>query len=168
MNTIKSLNSFHKRVIVNLILLLGAAGIILFSYYCLVRMPGREEVPPLASPQEFASHGIIIPETTYCLRYYNADGDRVTRFREYILFSESDILIDEEVKKKLGVDERIYQYNAPYEADSVRSYFERVEPKYRKYLPDEKDEIHEYFYNVHLRLFKTEKGSYLLFVDLVL
>ena len=102
MNTIKSLNSFHKRVIVNLILLLGAAGIIFFSCFYLFRMPGTEDVPPLASPQEFASHGIIIPETTYCLRYYNADGDRVTRFREYILFSESDILIDEEVKKMIA------------------------------------------------------------------
>ncbi len=160
----KTCKVFLTWSVIVFILLLWVAGTGLVLKYG--KKPGSD-VPPLISPQELAPFGITLPETTYCLRYYNADGDRCTRYREYILFSESDILIDEEVKKKLGVDERIYQYNAPDEVDPVRSYFERVEPKYRKYLPDEKDEIHEYFYDVYLRLFKTEKGSYLHFVDYV-
>ena len=151
-------------VIVFILLLWGAGTGVVLKYG---KKPGSD-IPPLISPQELAPYGITIPETTYCLLYINADGDRVTRYREYLLFSESDILIEEEVKNKLGLHERIYQYDDPDEADSVHFHFERVAPKYRKYLPDGKDEIHEYYYDVHLRLFKTEKGSYLHFEDLVL
>ena len=146
------------------ILLLWVAGTGLVLKYG--KKPGSD-VPPLISPQELAPFGITLPETTYCLRYYNADGDRCTRYRDYFLFSESDILIEEEVKKKLGNNEYTYQYSDPDAADCLHCFYKEVAPKYRKYFPDGKDEIHEYFYDVHLRLFKTEKGCYLRFVDYV-
>ena len=160
----KTCKVFLTWSVIVFILLLWVAGTGLVLKYG--KKPGSD-VPPLISPQELAPFGITLPETTYCLRYYNADGGRCTRYRDYFLFSESDILIEEEVKKKMGVNEYTYQYGDPDAADRLHRFYEEVTPKYRKYFPDGKDEIHEYFYDVYLRLFKTEKGSYLRFVDYV-